>query len=301
MKDIIKNLTEELVESYNKFIVEFWTQEMEKDQSSEDRKTFEYVISSWGDLKCDLLGKTPKETIGETLPDEIEFDDIIYMFETFAVDASFEIPDVITDILFSAPDAAAEYILSVIDNMDLSINGDNEINDEENKKLCVFIAAVANLKRLSKDIAKERLFRLFNECDKDNSSIIELVCETMVNCGLVKEMTEYIDLCVKISDKEHFILQELVRISDSEEVFKTLKACLKKECEDIAMTVQIVSDCNDGRLIPLIRKIARNRLKDLYETGHTPYDESEEAKKFFLICNAVVRLGGSIDDLLSLE
>ena len=301
MTESLNVFTEELVASYNKLIVDFWTSEMEKGPDAADLETIDFVTGSWGDRKCDLLGKTPKEAIGETLPDEIEFDDIVYMFESFAVKASFEIPAVITDLFFSAADAAEEYVLSVIDNMDLSINGDEVISDEENEKLCIFFGSLGCLRYLPKDIAKDRLFRVFDKCDKENASVIEMVCESMVKCGLVREMTEYIDARDKICEKDYFILEELVRVSDNEEVFRSLKACLKKECEDISMTVQIVSDCDDGRLIPLIRKIARNQLKALYESGHTPYDESDESKKFFLICNAVSRLGGNIDDLLSLE
>ena len=298
MTDGIKNFTEVLVASYNKYIKDFWGDEMENSKSPGDFRTLDFVVHSWGDQKCELLGKTPKEAIGEALPEEIDFDDITYMFETFAVKAGFEIPNVITDLFFSAPDAAEEYILSVIDNMDLSINVDKKISDEENKKFCVFMEAVGFLERISPDKAKERVFRIFKECDTKNNSINELVCEAMQRCGFVDEMVEILVNSTKIGEKEHFILQELVHIEDNESVFRCLKACLKKECENIAMTVQIVSDCGDGRLIPLMRKIARNQLKALFDAGKSPYDESKESQEFFLICNAITRIGGNIDDLL---
>lgn len=301
MNESMKHFTEVLVASYNKYIKDFWDNEIENRNISDDFRTLDFVVHSWGDQKCELLGKTPKEAIGEALPEEIDFDDIIYMFEMFAVKAEFELPDVITDLFFSAPEAAEEYMLSVIDNMDLSINADKKISDEENKKFCIFMQAVGFLERISRDKAKERLFHIFTECDAENNAINEIICEAMKRCGFVDEMIELLDRCEKIGVREHFILQELVHIKDNEDVFSCLKACLKKECVNVAMTVQIVSDCNDGRLIPLMRKIARNRLKAIYEAGKTPYDESDDSKEFFLICNAITRIGGNIDDLLMPE
>lgn len=301
MTESMKNFTEALVASYNKYIKAFWDNELENSKDSGDFRTLDFVVHSWGDQKCELLGKTPKEAIGEALPEEIDFNDIIYMLEMFAAKTGFDIPDVITDLFFSAPEAAEEYILSVVDNMNLSINVDKRISDEENKKFCIFMEAVGFLDRISRDKAKERLFRVFKECDAENNSINEIVCEAMQRCGFVDEMVELLDNSTKIGEKEHFILQELVHIKDNENVFKCLKACLKKECEDIAMTVQIVSDCNDGRLIPIMRKIAKNQLKELLDSGRSPYDESNESNEFFLICNAITRLGGSIEDLLMPE
>ena len=301
MTDNMKKLCNELVASYNKYINDFWLNEMSKEEKGKEIRTMDFVLSSWGDAECSLLGKTPKEAIGEGFPDTIEFDDMICLFNAFAVEGSFELPDAICDLFFSAPEAAEEYILSVIDNMDLSINSDNDISDEENEMFCIFMQAVGVLNRIAPANAKERLFRIFSECSADNSPINEIVCEAMRKCGFVSEMTALLDNSDKIGEKEHYVMQELVHISGDENVFRCLKACLKKECDDIAMTVQIVSDCDDGRLIPLLRKIARNQLRALFEAGKSPYDESDEAHNFFLICNAITRLGGSIEDLLTLE
>lgn len=302
MTEEIKVLTHALVESYNKYIKDFWDIELEQKENSEEFRPLEFVVHSWGDRNCELLGgKTPKEAIGEILPEEIDFDDIIYILEAFAVGTGYVTPDAITDLFFAVPEAAEEYILSVIDGMDLSINVDNIVSDEENKKFCIFMEAVGFTHRISSDKAKERLFRLFAECDTENRPINEILCGAMNNCGFIPEMIALIDNSEKIGEKEHFVLQELVHIENNEDVFRCLKACLKKDCDDIAMTVQIVSDCNDGRLIPLIRKIAKNYLKVVYASGHTPYDKSDVAEQFFLICNAVVRLGGTIEDLLSGE
>lgn len=299
MTDDIKVLTKKLVESYNKFIKDFWDDEFENRKNSGEFRTLDFAARSWGKQKCELFGKTPEEAIGDTLPEEIDFDDVIYMFEEFAVGAGFGIPDAIKDLFFSAPEAAEEYLLTVIDNMDLSINVDEKISDEENKKFCIFMEALGFAERISPDKTKSRLFRIYENCDVANNSILEIVCEAMLHCGFVDDMIALIDNSTKIGEKEHFILQELAHAESNEDIFRCLKTCLKKECEDIAMTVQIVSDCNDGRLIPLIRKIARNHLKIVYESGHTPYDKSPIAEEFFLICNAVTRLGGTIEDLLS--
>ncbi|MBE7064367.1 MAG: hypothetical protein E7384_00910 [Ruminococcaceae bacterium] len=301
MTENMRIITENLIASYNKYITEFWVQEMDLSKNANERKSLDIIASGWGDAECELLGKTPKDYIGESLPEEIDFDDIIGMFNSFAVGATFDIPDAVCDLFFSAPEAAEEYLISVIDDMDLSINGDDKISDEENKKLCIFIEAVSNLHRITKEKAKDALFGVYGKCSENNPSILEVACNSMIKCGFVSDMISLFETIDKIGVKEHFILQELVHIQGDEDVFKCLKSCLKKDCDDMSMTVQIVSDCGDGRLIPLIRKIARNELKALYAAGKTPYDESEEANKFFIICNAVTRLGGSIEDLLTFD
>jgi len=301
MTENMQEFTKLLIDSYNKYVGECFQYNFEHGVAQDENSPVKHITSRWGDTECKLLGKTPKDAIGENLPDEIEFDDIVYMFNSFAVEGDFNIPDAVCDLFFSAPAEAEEYILSVIDGMDLTINGDKIISDEQNEMLCIFLQAVENLHRIPKDVAKERLLCIFEKCEKDNYLINETVCDAMLKCGFVADMVELLDSSTKIGEKEHYILQALVTLTGDEDVFRCLKACLKKDCEDISMTVQIVSDCGDGRLIPLMRKIARNQLKALFDAGKSPYDESEESQEFFLICNAITRLGGSIEDLLVME
>lgn len=302
MEKNIEKFTETLIKSYNAFIEEYYDGKLNDSSSDKEDLTLDFLQSRWGDTDCKILGTTPKNAIGEFFPEEIDFDDIIYMYDSFAYDGVYDIPVAVCDLLFSAPEAAEEYILSIIDEMDLNINGDRIISDEDNKKLCLFIESIKISDRIAAEKVKDRLFRIFSECSAENYLINETVCDAMESCGFVKEMVGYIEKCSIIGEKEHYILQKLVKLSDTDDaIFKCLKSCLKKDCKNISMTVQIVSDCGDGRLIPLIRKIARNQLEAIFDAGKTPYDESQESQEFFLICNAVTRLGGSIEDLLTLE
>ena len=192
-----------------------------------------------------------------------------------------------------------QYVFDVVENMDLNIDGDNNISVEDNERLCTFFAVLSLVKHMKSDSLTEKVMTAFQKCPEENFSISECLCQALFDLDCVGKIIEFINNANSLGIKEETVLQMLVKQPKCDEIYYCIKGCLKNDSPDLGMIAQIAADYNDGRIIPILRKTAKKMLAELYAKNLTPYMKCDESNEFFVVCNAISRLGGSVEDLLT--
>ena len=252
----------------------------------------------WFNTVSEALGKTPKEFFSEAAGGEITAEAAIALYDAFARDSYWPVPEGVCALLKDAGDKGVDHIVEILSDREcLSssyYNGDLEAAAKQD----VIVSALKTVKYFACEKVRTALWQIFAECPEDNEAIIEFAADGILEAFGAEEAVAFLGKAESIGFKELTIMQGLVNSGEkSDDIYRCLRKCVKiSGGDEKIVSLSMFADYGDPRAVTMLRSVAKEMKEQLGPAG-----ENQEAfQRLYMIASMIKKLGGNTEDIIGM-
>lgn len=268
-----------------------------------DRETLENAENDfpedWFNTICEEFGKTPCEYYRESLGGEISAEDGMALYDAFARDSYWSVPEGVCMLLKEMGDAGIAHVAELLDNTEslgasYYQGGDLAAVAQQD----VIVSVLKTVKYFPCAPVKEAVWKIFRDCPEDNEAIIEFAADGIFEAFGTADVIEHLGGVEKIGFKELTLMQGFVGCGEkSDDIYRCLRKCVKLSDGDEKMVaLSIFADYGDPRAVTMLRSVA----KEMKEKLGPAMGNNESFQRLYMIATMIKKLGGNTEDIIGM-
>ncbi len=263
----------------------------------------EALCETWFTSNSAALGMSPKDYLAKMCGGEIGLKDATDVFDAFAKDSYWSIPDGVCQLLADFGEEGPGYVAEFLENTESLSKSFYECNEKESiMAQDILVSVFRSLSFFECERVRAAAWNAFDRCSVDNEAILECAADSICNVFGADDIAQHLAAAESIGFKELTLMQTIVNsMEKSDEYYRVLRKCVKMcapGTEEKLVTLSIFADYGDPRAVTMLRATAKEMKASL--AGKNSKDNQAAFQELYMVASMINKLGGNTEDIIGM-